>query len=484
MFTRQLRIKNLFALLGMSFVASVGLVGCETWLPEPPSTCTPNEQQCTGTALKVCGEDERWAEETRYCSEVAQVVAGGWHTCVRFEDGSVKCWGRNNFGQLGLGDDMPRGIEAPQLGANLHAINLGSGRTAKAIFAGGQHTCALLDDGSVKCWGNNEFDQLGQGHTQNIGDKVDQIGESLPVVDLGPGQTAEALALGWRHTCALLKGGRVKCWGLNWAGQLGQGKTSNVGGDKLGTLPPIELGSGIVKSITSGDFHVCALFDDGRVKCWGRNEDGQLGRGNTTNAGDSDLTGHRMGDDLDPIDLGPGMTATAIAAGGNHTCALLNNGDVKCWGRNWHGQLGQEDTERRGDNAGEMGYNLRRIELGPDMTAKKITAGVHHTCVILNDNTIKCWGRNDFGQLGLGSATDWGWLPLQMGKNLPRVLLGAEETAVEVAAGHYFTCALLNGSNAKCWGANESGQLGQGHIADRGKNVDEMGDKLPPIKFW
>ncbi len=271
-------------------------------------------------------------------AEFRSITAGDNHTCAILDDGTVKCWGGNSRGQLGLGDTANRGDGAGEMGDNLPAVNLGTGRTATAITAGDTHTCALLDNGTVKCWGDNGYGQLGHGDTANRGDDAGEMGDNLPAVNLGTGRTATA--------------------------------------------------------ITAGSSHTCALLDNGTVKCWGDNGDGQLGLGDTADRGDG---AGEMGDNLPAVDLGTGRTATAITAGDDHTCALLDNGTVKCWGDNAYGQLGLGDTADRGDDAGEMGDNLPAVDLGTGRTATAITAGDVHTCALLDNATVKCWGYNGHG---------------------------------------------------------------------------------------
>jgi len=174
--------------------------------------------------------------------------------------------------------------------------------------------------------------------------------------ELGAGRTAIDVSLGRFHYCALLDDGGVKCWGINAYGQLGQGDaTARALTD---ALPPIALGQPAT-AISAGNEHTCALLADGSVKCWGRNNDGQLGIGTTESMGDG--AGELAA--LTAVDLGTGRTAVAIDAGW-HTCALLDNGGVKCWGRNSAGELGQGDIEPRGVSAGQMGDALPEIDLG------------------------------------------------------------------------------------------------------------------------
>ena len=203
------------------------------------------------------------------------------------------------------------------------------------------------------------------------------------------------------------------------------------------------------------------------MKCWGRNDHGQLGQGDTVSRGFEVGT---MGDDLPPVDLGTGRTAIAVAAGIAHTCALLDDHTVKCWGFGLSGQLGQGDTADRGDSPGELGDNLAAIDLGTGRTATAIASGGYHNCAILDDASVKCWGYDNFGELGLGYFEITGDEVGEMGDNLPAVDLGTGRTATAIAAGLAHTCAILDDGTAKCWGANTNGQLGQGDIGHRGNN--------------
>merc|ERR1712187_785124 len=151
----------------------------------------------------------------------------GIHTCAILDNDEVKCWGWNSDGELGYGDTSTRGDDSGQMGDSLAAIDLGTGRSAKALASGSHHTCAILDNDEVKCWGWNALGQLGYGDTSTRGDGSGEMGDSLAAIDLGTGRSAKALASGHTHTCAILDNDEVKCWVYNSAGQLGQGDTSN-----------------------------------------------------------------------------------------------------------------------------------------------------------------------------------------------------------------------------------------------------------------
>ena len=412
-----------------------------------------------------------------------QLSLGYEHTCIKqATEGQAICWGNNYFGQLGQGHQSNLGDGAGEMGDNLPPVSLGTGRLARQTAAGGYHTCALLDDETVKCWGANSDGQLGQAHTSNVGDGADEMGDNLPPVSLGTGHLARQIAAGGSHTCALLDDETVKCWGANSDGQLGQAHTSNVGdgADEMGdNLPPISLGTGrLARQIAAGGSHTCALLDDETVKCWGANSDGQLGQAHTSNVGDG---ADEMGDNLPPVSLGTGHLARQIAAGGSHTCALLDDETVKCWGANSDGQLGQAHTSNVGDGADEMGDNLPPVSLGTGRLARQIAAGGSHTCALLDDETVKCWGANSDGQLGQAHTSNVGDGADEMGDNLPPVSLGTGRSARQIAAVYHHTCALLDDDSVKCWGLNSFGELGLGHASNVGDGVGEMGDNLPAV---
>jgi alpha-tubulin suppressor-like RCC1 family protein len=391
---------------------------------------------------------------------VLDIAVGSTHACGLLFDNvteayTVKCWGENSAGQLGLGNTESRGDGAGEMGDDLPAVDLGTAANGDplvpvAIAAGELHTCALLRDteaktSMIKCWGENSVGQLGLGDTNDRGDNPGEMGDHLPAIDLGTGLTVDAIVAGAYHTCALLRDAldviQVKCWGLNTVGQLGLGDTANRGdepGEMGDHLPAIDLGTGrTAVELVAGGGHVCARLDDATVKCWGYDNAGQLGLSNAVNRGDGP---GEMGDHLPVVDLGTdpktatAYTATTIAAGDLFTCALLNGGMVKCWGENSFGQLGQGDTNNRGDGATEMGDFLPAVGLGAGRTPVGLSAANAHVCALFDDATAACWGRNDVGQLGQGddeppvpphATIHRGDEPDEMGENLPLIDVGA-----------------------------------------------------------
>jgi len=435
-----------------------------------------------GAAPPPAAADRNEAPATQ--TEFAEISGGGSHTCALTNTGAVKCWGSNLVAQLGLGDTVSRGGSPAEMGAALPAVDLGTGRTAVAVSGGGTYTCALLDDGSVKCWGYNADGQLGLGDDATRGDAPGEMGDALPAVDLGTGRTAVAVSAGGTHTCALLDDGSVKCWGSNVDGRLGLGDTDNRGDDpdEMGDdLPAVPLGTGrTAVAVSAGTSHTCAVLDDGSVKCWGSNFSGRLGLGDTDNRGDAP---GEMGDALPAVALGTGRTAVAVSVGTNPTCVVLDDGTVKCWGVNTTGELGQGDTDNRGDAPGEMGDALPAIDLGTGRTAVGVSASQVSVCALLSGGSVKCWGYGLHGRLGLGDSSIRGDAAGEMGDALPTLSLGTGRTATAVTTGLAFGCARLDEGSLKCWGNNDVYQLGLGDNQRRGDQPGEMGDALPAVNL-
>jgi cysteine-rich repeat protein len=415
------------------------------------------------------------------CRRVVELAAAGYFTCARLDDGALKCWGENDSGQLGQGDTQARGGGPDELGTNLPRIELGSGRHALRVAAGHYHVCAILDDGSLKCWGRNEDGQLGLGDTANRGTKPGEMSDQLPTVNLGTGRTVRSVALGIGHSCAVLDNGRVKCWGNNTSGQLGLGDVSARGdqpGEMGDALPTVDLGTGrTAQWVAAYNEHTCALLDDDTLKCWGQNVLGQLGLGDQSNRGSAPGT---MGDQLPSVDLGTNRTAKAVALGWFVSCALLDDESVKCWGYNYWGQNGQGDNvPARGYMPGQMGDQLPAVRFAGGRTARSISAGWSHVCAELNDGAIQCWGANLYGQLGLGDDASRGDDPGETPNQLPDIPLGMGNRVKSFVAGYNHVCVLLQDDAMKCWG--QRGAWAYGDTLDRGDEPGELGDALPTV---
>jgi len=290
------------------------------------------------------------------------IAAGELHTCALTAGGGVKCWGGNWEGRLGDGTTTRRSTP-------VDVVGLDSGVTA--ITEGSSRTCAVMPGGGGKCWGDNEYGQLGDGTTTR---------RSMPIDVSGLGSDVTAITAGRDHTCAVTAGGGAKCWGDNYAGKLGDGTYTY----RSTPVDVVGLNSGVT-AITAGSSHTCALTSGGGVKCWGVNAGGQLGNGTTES--------HRT-----PVDVsGLGSEVTAISAGGSHTCALTAEDGVKCWGSNGYGQVGDSTTTKRSTPVDVVGL---------DSGVTAITAGSSQTCALTDGGGVKCWGQNWRGQLGNGTTAD------------------------------------------------------------------------------
>ena len=351
-------------------------------------------------------------------SGVAALAAGWTHTCALRTVGTVLCWGNNGSGQLGGGTSSSTLVQVS---------SLGDGVAALASSAGSRHTCALTTVGTVKCWGMNDFGQLGGG---NIGTNS---ATPVDVQGLGSGTTV-ALATGWHHTCALTSAGAVACWGDNSYGQLGQDPNATQG--SISPVPIGALGSNVV-ALAAGALHTCALTSAGAVKCWGYNADGELGNPNVS------------GDSPTPVDVqGLGSGVVALSAGQVNTCALLDNGAVQCWGMS--GSATPVDVSGLGSGSG----------------VAALTVGGDHTCVMTTAGAVQCWGDNYKGQLGSPSTPN-------AGSTSPVRVSGLGSGVATMAGGVSHTCML--GDTVKCWGSNGSGQLGNGNMANSTSPVGVSG---------
>jgi hypothetical protein len=327
------------------------------------------------------------------------VSAGDLHTCARASAGGVKCWGNNDSGELGDGTttDRPTPVDVSGLTSGVAAVTAAKGQ---------DYTCARTSAGGVKCWGANDFGQLGDGTTRERRVPVDVSGLTSGV--------AEVAAAG--HTCALTSAGGVKCWGSNEEGELGDGTTT----ERHTPVDVSGLTSGVAAISAGAGHHTCALTRAGGVKCWGNNDIGQLGQVCRTPC-------------TTPVDVS-GLTSgvAAISAGAFHTCALTSAGGVKCWGSITDGRTPVDVS-------------------GLTSGVAAISAGAGHTCALTSAGGVKCWGANINGQLGDGTTKV---------RHTPVNVFGLMRGVAAISAGGQHTCALTSGGGVKCWGNNYSGQLG------------------------
>lgn len=382
----------------------------------------------------------------------AEIVAGDEHVCALFHSGDIKCWGNFNSGRLGylkqaedVGDDeTPADMDFVDVGAPVQQLALGS-----------DFTCALLVTEEVICWGSGQNGRLGQGSQGDLGSQ--EVPADIPPIDLGG--TPIQIAAGAEHACAVLQGGDVRCWGRNNEGQLGLPGVNMVGDDELpGEMPVVDVGSN-VQAIAAGTDHTCALLGSGGVLCWGIDDEGQLGTPEDTS---------NIGDDEPPsasTEVLLNGQGVLIAGRYDHTCVAYVGGDLQCWGGGGAGRLGYGDTEDVGDNEDVSLVTPLTI---PGGEPSHIGTGAAHTCVHMTGTPVYCWGEGNNGRLGYGNTDDlFEPAGMQVPINLP---VGPRS----VTTGMAFTCGTSEGSEVKCWGANNRGQLGYGAAWDT-----DLGDNEP-----
>jgi cysteine-rich repeat protein len=325
-----------------------------------------------------------------------ELTMGDSHSCILMADMNVRCWGSGSSGQLGYGanenigdDEFPSSILDVMVGGSVLEID-----------AGGSHSCARLENGKLRCWGGAFSGQLGYGNVTNIGD--DEPPASAGDVPVGGAIVAQATGIS--HTCAILANGKIRCWGSGYTGQLGYGNTMTIGNmttpAQAGDLSAIPMGSPENTSATAlalGYNISCALYSGGEVLCWGDGFTGALGQGTTNAIGDNELPST-----MPPISL-PGA-AIAITTGDSHVCALFDDHKALCWGANYNGQLGAAIQENIGDD--ELPSTIDPLLFVDDI--KQIDGGGNHTCAITATNELYCWGVNGDGQLGYGHTDDIG----------------------------------------------------------------------------
>ena len=345
--------------------------------------------------------------------EITHLSLSNVSSCALTSTGAMKCWGSNAYGQIGTlaSNQQKTPIDVPGFTNNISAIAVGDSRM-----------CALTTAGEVKCIGNGVADSN------------------------NPGISAGAISIssGYANSCALMSYGGVKCWGDNWTGQLGSGTWDN-------TSPAVNvkgLTSGVT-AITSGIMHSCALLSSGSVKCWGANNYGQLGDGTTSNRNEpAQVSGLTSG-------------VVSISGGYEHTCAVLTNGEAKCWGRNGYGELGDGTTTHKNVPTSV------KVDGQPISGIASISGGLRHTCAITTGGAAKCWGYNALASLGNGTLTD---------SLTPVNVVGLDSGVLSIDAGKGFaTCATVTGSSVKCWGHSWAGNVGDGFTTDRSSPVNVVG---------
>lgn len=362
------------------------------------------------------------AAQPAHAESAVQVVSGVSHSCALTPNGDVYCWGFNLLGQLGDGSTELR--DRPVKVKNLE-------EPIKSLTAGHFHTCGLSESGNAYCWGADEFDQIGVD-ADECGDEIPTRCAKTAVQITALGGGIVSLNAGVFHTCAAPASGGVRCWGSNGFGQLGTGSSDRQDRSTPVTVPGIDTQ---VTALVGGDWHSCALTAAGSVSCWGRNRSGELGDGGACESvcGPAVVVGLESG-------------VTDLVAGSTHTCALLEEGSVRCWGSNTFGSLGNGTTE-------DSSVPVEVAGLPAGVTSLSASAVGKATCALFADGPPMCWGMNSRGLLGDGTQAD-------QPSPVPISILTDPVQDLGLSSEH--TCAAIETGAVKCWGNTLLGALGNG----------------------
>jgi alpha-tubulin suppressor-like RCC1 family protein len=382
---------------------------------------------------------------------VRAVAAGYYHGCAVLTNGQVRCWGFNSYGQVGNGDSGNNFTAATVV---LNAGGTGPLVGVRTVVTGDDHSCALLTNAQVRCWGDNSFGELGEGS---------QDESHLPIAvknaaGTGPLTGVRQISAGGSTTCAVLENGQARCWGRDAYGQLGSGFDD---GDRSLPTPVAGVGTALrltrVTQIDTGFANTCARLSDGTARCWGSDQASQLGNGAATSTERVDRpVVVRNGPDTGPL-----RGVTSVTTSYTHSCARLADGTARCWGYNLAGKLGDgEDGESATPVVVRNGGDTAPLRGVAD-----IDAGAVHTCARLTDGSARCWGDTQYGQAGNGAVNDDLLLPVPVrntGNN------GNLAGVTQLSADVNHTCARLSDGQARCWGYGEYGGLGNGGATPTG----------------
>lgn len=445
-------------------------------------TATPNRHYrfvrwtgaCAGAA-PTCEVTMDTAKSVDAELEFTPKLATGFrHACATSTDGRLRCWGANDFGQLGYGHDFDVGATSTRTAMTEGDVPLDV--PVESVALGFDHTCVLLVGGAVRCWGRGSEGQLGYGDEMMRGGDGATLPESLANVDVG--ESAVEVSAGEAHTCVLTESGRVFCWGSNSFGQIGYGSLTNVG-HEAGSVPrtagPVLVGA-LVRSLVAGSQYTCAQTENETLRCWGRAHRGQLGYGSPDPVG--------VGTNNTPASAGDVPTGlpvvTLFETSGTHTCATLTDDGVRCWGWGLNGRTGYGNENNVGDTKGSTPEAAGPISIGAPAVA--LFAGGTHTCAITNAGGLRCWGDGDEGQLGYGNPNQLGDTPATVPSNNGDVpTAGVIES---VALGGFFTCGRYRNGEIKCWGDCDRGVCGYGDETQRGHTPTTTPAALPPAPIF
>jgi len=416
----------------------------------------------------------------------ASILAGLHYGCTLMNDSSVKCWGWGSSGELGDGTFGTRGTPAAVCETGSGPSCTGGARLTGVVGLAGPfgRVCALKENGTAWCWGNNSTGGLGDGTTTDRANPV-AVCRTGAGSECNPLTNIVSIAAGL-HSCAVLADGTVRCWGQNSNGEVGDGTQTGDTCDfavcRLTPTPVCTAGTNCtgaqmlsdVVAVTVGAGHTCALLASSHVKCWGRNDFGQAGIG---------TTGAPVLHPTEVCASGTGGTCVSltgvygIAAGTDYTCAVMGDGHVKCWGYSSEGGVGDGagssmktnpvDVCVSGSGAGCAG--------GAALTdAVAISAGGSNTCALVADGTAYCWGLADKGAIGHGSLTGAGCSGACEPNARKVCATGSGLTCngdpltslVAINTGYGVSCALGDNDVLKCWGNDQMAGIGDGAVGD------------------
>jgi alpha-tubulin suppressor-like RCC1 family protein len=369
-------------------------------------------------------------------NNAVDVSASDDSSCAVLTDGKTKCWGRRWLGN-GTHADSATPVTVS-----------GIDKATSISIGDDSHANCVVDGGTVRCWGDNNNEQLVNqaiarsnapvtisGFSTAIAVNSGYNSRCIVVADgtvacqpryeamrtISGVSNAAAVDAGFDHSCALTALGTVQCWGRNYYGQLGNGTRNDSG------MPVTVAGITNAVILGAGEQHSCVLLVTGGIRCWGQNVHGQLGNGNNNSS-------------LTPSAVSDISSAVAISAGERHSCAVLSAGVVRCWGENGAGQLGNGSTTHTNVPVAVSGLT----------NVVAVSAGRTHSCALIDSGAVSCWGNNTDGQLGNGSSVN---------STIPVAVTGIT-TAVAIEVSDTYSCAVLSSGAARCWGSNRAGQLG------------------------
>lgn len=452
--------------------AGVTQTDCGNGVVEMGEDCDEDTDDCTPQCMfaecgdgfvsgdEICDDGDEDDDDTctNSCqlgpASVIAVAAGEAHTCAASQEGVVRCWGAPGDGRLSQPDFTEEHIGDDEPPSDWDPVRVGAG--VVAMDAGQYHTCAITDDAELVCWGANTWGQT--GHIE-VDDFNDAIGDDEHPEERGPAPLTSGdvlqVSAGATHTCAVFEGGNVACWGNGGSGRLGYGNTDTLGDDEAPDAGGFVDLPGPAREVSAGDEHSCALLEDGDVVCWGRGSEGQLGYGSPDSVADGE--GMSVGA-VGTVSIGG--EAVEICTGASHTCVALDDGTVRCWGSNSSGQITTDD------DIGERKLPTEADAITFEEDAVGVECGRSFSCAILADGNVSCWGARE----GHGNPDIYG------GVDEPQAPIPLGGPVHHVASGWSHSCAIMGSGGLRCWGSGGGAALGYPEASGEVLDPSQLGD--------